>query len=402
MLQSGSVRLSRLLDIGVDPADDPDLRIRKRTLLATVLALMGFALLLGIANAFIAEWLVVIFSAIQFGLFGLAILIFSRTRSLTVLFIAMAAVGSSLLFMAVVAFGGMHRGAYNFIWLVLLPMAAVLFVGVRAAGLALVAVVLVVIAAVVTELVVEHPPPPEESLMRLITIALFIIVPAAIALGLVVFIDGERLRARTESDALLLNILPRSIADRLKKGERVIADHYDRVTVLFSDMVGFTPFAAEESPERVVALLNDVFSRFDTLAEEWGLEKIKTMGDAYMLVAGAPEPRDDDAAVVLDMALAMHQIIESLDPSLGGPFQLRIGVATGPAVAGVIGHRKFSYDLWGDAVNLASRMESSTEPGTIQVSESTRLLCGDRYNFTPRQVELKGLGSVQTYIVSSR
>lgn len=388
-----------MLDIGGHPSDDPDLRVRKRSLVATVLALMGFALLLGVANAFIAEWLVVVLSAIQFAVFGIAILIFGRTRSLALLFVAMSGVGTSVLFMAVVSFGGMHRGAYNFIWLVLIPMAAVLFVGVRAAGLALVAVVLVVVAAVVTDLIIEHPPPPEESLMRLVTIALFIVLAAAIALGVVVFIDGERLKARAESDALLLNILPRPIADRLKQGERVIADHYERVTVLFCDMVDFTRFAAHQPPERVVALLNEVFSRFDTLAEESGLEKIKTMGDAYMVVAGAPEPRTDDAGVILNMAVAMHRVVESIDPSLGGPIRLRIGVATGPAVAGVIGHRKFSYDLWGDAVNLASRMESTTEPGTIQVAESTWALCSDSYSFTPRDVEVKGLGLVRTYLV---
>ena len=125
------------------------------------------------------------------------------------------------------------------------------------------------------------------------------------------FIDGERVRARAESDALLLNILPRSIADRLKRGERVIADHYEAVTVLFADIVDFTPFAAAAPPARVVAVLNEIFSRFDTLAEQHGLEKIKTIGDAYMLVAGAPTARPDHAPVVLEMALAMSAATET-------------------------------------------------------------------------------------------
>ncbi len=127
------------------------------------------------------------------------------------------------------------------------------------------------------------------------------------------FIDGERLRAKAESDVLLLNVLPRSIADRLKHGERVIADHYDAVTVLFADIVDFTPFAAHESPARVVAVLNEIFSRFDTLAERHGLEKIKTIGDAYMVVAGIPEPRPDHAAAVLEMAIAMQVGVEGLE-----------------------------------------------------------------------------------------
>ena len=216
-----------------------------------------------------------------------------------------------------------------------------------------------------------------------------------------VFIDGERVRAKAESDALLLNVLPRSIADRLKRGERVIADHYDEVTVLFADLVGFTPLAAQETPARVVALLNEVFSGFDVLAERFGLEKIKTIGDAYMVVAGAPEPRPDHAAVIIEMAIAMHAVA-------GPPSRTRAatspedGVASGPAVAGVIGHRKFSYDLWGDAVNLASRMETTGVPGKIQVAASTWRLCGDRYPFTPREVEVKGLGALRTYLLDPR
>src|SRR5436309_3191886 len=227
----------------------------------------------------------------------------------------------------------------------------------------------------------------------------FVFMAVAVALGLVLFIDGERVRAKAESDALLLNVLPRSIAERLKQGERVIADYYDEVTVLFADVVEFTPFAARETPARVVDVLNEIFSRFDTLAERYGLEKIKTIGDAYLVVAGAPEPRQDHAAATLDMALAMHATVRSAEMSAGVPIRLRMGVASGPAVAGVIGHRKFSYDIWGDAVNLASRMESTGVPGSIQLAESTWRLCRDRYPFTPRDVEVKGIGAMRTYLL---
>jgi adenylate cyclase len=171
------------------------------------------------------------------------------------------------------------------------------------------------------------------------------------------------------------------------------------VTVLFADLVEFTPFAAHETPARVVEVLNEIFSRFDTLAERYGVEKIKTIGDAYMVVAGAPEVRPDHAAVILDMALAMHAMAELTEASPGRRLRLRTGIASGPAVAGVIGHRKFSYDLWGDAVNVVSRMESSGVPGSIQVAASTWRLCGDRYPFTPREVEVKGIGAVRTYLL---
>ncbi len=225
--------------------------------------------------------------------------------------------------------------------------------------------------------------------------AVDLIVPATIALVLVVFIDGERLRAKAESDALLLNVLPRSIADRLKAGERVIADHYDDVTILFADVVDFTPFAAQETPARVVAVLNDVFSRFDALAERHGLEKIKTIGDAYMVdrrrTRTARRPCRGHRGHGHRDAGGRGQT----EPTPGSPLRLRIGIASGPAVAGVIGHRKFSYDVWGDAVNLASRMESTGVPGTIQVAASTWRLCADRYPFRSREVDVKGLGVMQ-------
>jgi adenylate cyclase len=242
-------------------------------------------------------------------------------------------------------------------------------------------------------------PPPEPSLGRLLITAINLLGPALIALGLVVFIDGERVRAKAESERLLLNILPRSIADRLKRDDRTIADYHDEVTVLFADLVDFTPFAATETPARAVAVLNEIFSGFDSLAEQFGLEKIKTIGDAYMVVAGAPIPRPDHAGVILDMAVAMHAMARGSDLMAGRPFQLRTGVASGPAVAGVIGHRKFSYDIWGNAVNLASRMESTGLPGMIQVASSTWELCRDRFSFTPRDVDVKGIGPVRSYLL---
>ncbi len=171
------------------------------------------------------------------------------------------------------------------------------------------------------------------------------------------------------------------------------------MTILFADVVDFTPFAAHETPARVVDLLNEVFSLFDTLAERHGLEKIKTIGDAYMVVAGAPEQRADHAEVIVDMALEMQAVAASIEPAPGAPLRLRIGVASGPAVAGVIGHRKFSYDVWGDAVNLASRMESTGVPGAIQVAASTWSMCGDRFPFMPRDVDVKGLGMLRTYLL---
>ena len=392
------MKLARVLDIGTEPAEDPDLRIRKRTAVATTLVLMAVAVVFGLVDLVLGPRTSVGLAVVQIAAFTTALLVFRRSHQLAPLIATLVVVGLAVLFLSVIASGGLSSAAANLIWVILVPLGAVMFLGARAAAPALGAVMFVVVLAVVIDPFVRGAP-REPSMARVLLTAIDLVVPAALALGLVVFIDGERLRAKAESDALLLNVLPRSVADRLKRGERVIADHYDDVTVLFADVVEFTPFAAHETPARIVALLNEVFGSFDTLAERHGLEKIKTIGDAYMVVAGAPEPRADHAAVIVDMALAMHAVAGRTEPSPGRPLRLRIGIASGPVVAGVIGHRKFSYDVWGHAVNLASRMESTGIPGTIQVAASTWHLCGDRYPFTPRDVEVKGMGTLRTYLL---
>ena len=392
---------TRILDIGADPADEPDLRIRKRTAVAVALVFIVVGIAVGLVDLARGRPVEVVLAGIQITLFTVALALFHRSHRLPPLIATMAVVGLAILFASLFPSGGLSWGSSNLVWIILVPIAAVLFLGARAGPPALGGVVLVAAAAVLIDPFVRDPP-PEPTLARVLLSAVNFIVPAAVALVLVVFIDGERLRAKAESDALLLNVLPRSIADRLKRGERVIADHYDDVTILFADVVGFTPFAAHETPARIVALLDQVFSRFDTLAERRGLEKIKTIGDAYMVVAGAPEPRADHASVIVDMAIEMHAVAASIEPTPGSPLRFRIGVASGPAVAGVIGHRKFSYDLWGDTVNIASRMESSGVPGMVQVAASTRHLCADRYPFTERDVDVKGLGTLRTYLLDPR
>jgi guanylate cyclase len=390
--------ITRIVDIGSDPDDEPDLRIRKRTAAATTLAFMGVAVVAGLGNLALGRLAQVGLALVQIVAFGGALLWFRRDHRLAPLVLTLAVVGLAVLFLSLVPGGGLSWAATNLVWIILVPMAVVLFLGSRAAGPAFGAVVLAVLGAVAIDPAVRTAP-PEPSIARLMFIVINLLGPAGIALGLVVYIDGERVRAKAESETLLLNVLPRPIADRLKRGERVIADQHPEVTVLFADLVGFTPFAAAEEPARVVAVLDGIFSEFDSLAARFGLEKIKTIGDAYMVVAGAPEPRADHAAVILEMALAMHAMVEGAEGPSGRPRQLRTGIASGPVVAGVIGHRKFSYDVWGGAVNLASRMESTGIPGLIQVAATTWELCHDRYPFTPRDVEVKGLGELRTYLL---
>jgi adenylate cyclase len=206
-----------------------------------------------------------------------------------------------------------------------------------------------------------------------------------------------------KSEALLLNILPRTIADRLKAGESTIVDTLSEVTVLFADLVGFTELSARITGAEMVHLLNNLFTTFDLLAQEQGLEKIKTIGDAYMVVGGLPLPRPDHAHAVAELALNMIAAVKEKFAAGEFPVQVRIGISSGPVVAGVIGRNKFSYDLWGDTVNTASRMESYGEPGAIQVSAETYKLLEADYAFTQRRLmQVKGKGDMTASLLTGR
>ncbi len=208
---------------------------------------------------------------------------------------------------------------------------------------------------------------------------------------------------RARSHALLLNILPQQIIDRLGAGERVIADRYAEVTVLFSDLVGFTETSSQMDPHRLVSELNTLFSRFDSLCERTGVEKIKTIGDAYMAVGGLPGTRSDHVAAIAELALGMVGAIGEAGGS-GRPWRIRIGIHSGPAVAGVIGTRKFVYDVWGDTVNVASRLEASGEPNRIHVSQVVADALRGSFDLESRgTIELKGKGLIKShFLIGSR
>ncbi|MGC2238842.1 MAG: adenylate/guanylate cyclase domain-containing protein, partial [Pyrinomonadaceae bacterium] len=209
----------------------------------------------------------------------------------------------------------------------------------------------------------------------------------------------EALKVQQEqSEKLLLNILPKPIAERLKAQQSTIADSFADVSVLFADIVGFTELSARMSPTELVKRLNVIFSHFDQLAEKYGVEKIKTIGDAYMVVGGLPMPRDDHAEAIAQMALGMQAKIAKLSADTGEKLAIRIGINSGPVVAGVIGVSKFTYDLWGDTVNVAARMEATGFAGRIQVTDVTYELLKDKYFLERRGViQVKGKGNMMTY-----
>jgi class 3 adenylate cyclase len=259
------------------------------------------------------------------------------------------------------------------------------------AALGLFFIALAVVFGLLEDALAAGRPAPDPALSA----ALFtIVLVGVIVLTAPVFVIVlERLSfERTRAESLLLNVLPAEVAGELKRRGETTARRFESISVLFADIVGFTPLAAEMDPEEMVAQLNEVFTSFDQLADRYGCEKIRTIGDNYMVASGVPTPREDHAEALAGMALEMIRYAE------GSPWSFRIGINSGPAVAGVIGTKKFQYDVWGDTVNTASRMESHGEPGRIQISEATNTLIKDHYATTPRgPIEVKGKGTLNTW-----
>jgi len=296
-------------------------------------------------------------------------------------------------------FGGLLPSGVNFIWAITLTMGAVVVYADRRATAWLVVAIVALIAssaaATVIEPLYENPNAELSAVIVLSLVMTFVFF---------VFLYYMKQRAALQqlSDGLLLNILPGPIAERLKNSNDTIADEYDSSSILFADVAEFTPMSAEMTPTDLVSLLDEVFSDFDDLVDACGLEKIKTIGDAYMVASGIPTPRPDHAKALCDLALDMQELVRSRTYG-GRHLEFRIGVSSGPVVAGVIGSKKFSYDLWGDSVNTASRMESFGQAGRIQITEATMSLIDDDFICEPGGiVEVKGKGPMSVWFVEGR
>jgi class 3 adenylate cyclase len=297
--------------------------------------------------------------------------------------------------------GGFIASGAAVLWSLLAPLCALVFLGARKAVWWFGAYALLVLVAAAKD--IDAGTPLQQVLLYCENV-LLVSTLAFISLRFFLIERDKALaaleREQARSEGLLLNILPSPIAERLKAGNKTIADGYAEATILFADLVGFTRMSTTVSPEQLVAMLNRLFSRFDELSGRFGVEKIKTIGDAYMACAGVPLQRADHADAIADMALAMREALLEHNKEFGSNLQIRIGINTGPVVAGVIGLKKFIYDLWGDTVNLASRMESNGVPDRIQVSATTWEHLRDRYDFEARgDIDVKGIGSVKAYLL---
>jgi adenylate cyclase len=307
-----------------------------------------------------------------------------------------------------VALGGFINSSAVILWSFICPLGALLFAEYKQSPRWLVAyLVLLALSGILQPYVgfANHLP---QSLV-IIFFVLNIGAVSSIAFVLLHYFVGQKERAyrllrleQDRSESLLLNVLPREIAARLKGGERVIADHYPSVSILFADLVGFTPLTNQLSPTAMVELLNEIYSHFDSLIEKHGVEKIRTIGDNYMIAAGLPRPRTDHAQVIARLALEMNAYIGSLAPVGDRRLSFRLGINSGPVIAGVIGHKKFAYDVWGDTANIASRMESQGVPGKIQITQATYELIKADYICEPHgQIDIKGKGPMQTWFLVS-
>jgi class 3 adenylate cyclase len=306
--------------------------------------------------------------------------------------------------------GGFANSSVVSLWALTCPIGALLFVGERQAipWFLAFAALMAFSGAIDSALADGAPQIPHGVVVAYFV--LNILGPSCTAYVLLQYFVRARERAlgelsveRAKSERLLLNVLPAAVADRLKESDEVIADGFAEATVLFADICGFTPLAESLAPAETVALLDRVFAAWDELAERHGVEKIKTIGDAYMVAGGVPGPRPDHAEAVADMALEMVVAAERTAAETGMPFRVRVGIDTGPVVAGVIGRSKFAYDLWGDTVNTASRMESHGVPGAIQVTERVQRRLSAGFDLRRRgTIEVKGKQPMTTYLLLKR
>jgi guanylate cyclase len=409
--------LTRLVELGAGPDDSAEERLRKKILVASTVVIVALALIWVSIYAALGLWRSAAIPA-TYQLFALGSLAwFARSKRFATFRTLQLGMWLILPFALQWSLGGFSASGLVMAWAVASPFGAIILQDARASVPWFAAfLALAVVSGIAEPWLAPHAAQLPAPLLLLFTV-LNITCVAAVTYGLLQYAFRQRelmqaelekkhlqLQAEQEkSERLLLNILPAPIAARLKHSDAAIADGFSDVTVLFADIVGFTGFSAQIPPAQLVVFLNEIFSLLDGLAERHGIEKIKTIGDAYMAAAGLPSPRPDHAEAIAEMALEMRDGIAALAGPDGVPLQMRIGINTGPVVAGVIGRRKFIYDLWGDAVNLASRMESHGVAGRIHVSEQTYQRLKDRYLFEPRgTVNIKGKGELHTWLLTGR
>lgn len=400
--------LPRLARIGVGPNDSDDVRLQKNSLvLGSVMFIFAGALwgilyfLLGhpLAGAIPFSYAVISF---------FSVIVFHVTRRYRLFLFSQLFLVLVLPFLLMIALGGFVRSSGVILWALFSPLGALLFDEPRYALRWLAAYLgLVILSGFLESRPLASSPLP--SVLVTLFFVMNIGAVSTIVITLLAYFVREKNRLfrllrieQDKSENLLLNILPKEIAAILKNESRTIADHYNEASVLFADMVGFTPLSERLPPVEMVELLNEAFSFFDSLLDKYSVEKIRTIGDSYMVASGVPHRRTDHAQALVCMALEMRDFIATHTFRNGQRLDFRIGINSGPVIGGVIGKRKFVYDVWGDAVNVASRMESHGVGGAVQITQTTYELIKEEFVCEPRgTVNVKGKGEMDVWLVVS-
>jgi adenylate cyclase len=389
----------RMLSLGADPRDTSDERFRKRLLVGVALVILPVGFLWGCLYWLVGEravaltpWAYVTGSAISLVVFGRTRdFAFLRTAQFLLILVAPAA--------GTVMLGGLDESSSVVLWSLLAPLGAVAFDRPGRAWPWFAAFVATVLLALALSEVVR----PDGADLPLAFVRTFdvlnIVVVSFVAMVLLVTFARGREAAQARVEALLLNVLPAEVAQRLQSDPHSIADHFDDVSILFADVCNFTPLSSQLDAREVVGLLDRLFTSFDELVDQYDVEKIKTIGDCYMVAAGVPRQRPDHAQALAGLALEMRECAKRCLPERHRhDLRLRIGISSGPVVAGVIGRRRFLYDLWGDTVNMASRMESHGTPDEIQITGATCALLDDDFvTESIGLVQVKGKGEIETW-----
>jgi adenylate cyclase len=394
--------------IGSDPDDSDEIRLQKTLLVFGSIMFIAAGALWGLIYFSFGEYIA---GSIPLGyaiISSLSVIVFHLTHRYQPFLFTQLLLILFLPFLLMIALGGFIRSSAVILWSLLSPLGALLFDEPRRAMRWLAAYLSLAILSGYLEfhpLILSSLSPATVTVFFILNIS----TVSAIAIFLLAYFVSEKNRLFTllrgeqaKSESLLLNILPKEIASILKNESRTIADHYTEASILFADMVGFTPLSAKLAPIEMVELLNEAFSFFDSLLDQYDVEKIRTIGDSYMVVSGVPRHRTDHAQALVCMALKMRDFIATHTFRNGQQVSFRIGINSGPVIGGVIGKRKFVYDVWGDAVNVASRMESHGTGGTIQITRATYELIKDEFVCEPRgTVNIKGKGEMEVWVVLS-
>ena len=394
--------------IGSDPNDPEDLRLQKQLLAPAIFLVMIATALWGLTYIFFNELIpgLVSISYSVFSLISLAVI--ARTRRIQFILTAHILFGLLLPFSHHYVLGGFAGSSGVVMWCIMSPLAALFFFSAEASLPWWIAYMALLVVAGLIQPWMSHP----NHLPGAVITAFFAMNIGAVSSIVILMLNSFKqqkneayrlLRIEQEkAEDLLVNMLPREIAAILKNEKRTIAEAYDGASILFADLVGFTPLTASMAPVELVNLLNQIFSYFDALAEKYQAEKIRTIGDNYMVAAGVPRRRSDHALALAAMALEMQGYVDCLPVIDGKRIAFRIGINSGPVIGGVIGQKKFVYDLWGDAVNIASRMESHGVAGKIQITQATYELIHDQFACEWRgKMEIKGRGEMSTWFLTA-